>query len=72
MAEDLHRFSFADLLTPEMWAALLKAGYITPDYQPLREALHLAPHEIAWLEKEMKKRPTGPYARFLAGAPPPK
>ena len=66
----------ADLLEPEEWQALIDAGLIPPDYKPLRYAQQerqtLQEFEHQWLEREMRKRPTGPYAKYLAGGPLPK
>lgn len=59
----------ADMLSPEEWAALLRAGFITASYPPLQEALKLTEHERAWLARQMRERPTGPYARYLSGGP---
>jgi hypothetical protein len=66
----------ADLLDPDEWEALVDAGLIPPDYGPMRYAqadrMTIQEFEEKWLEREMKKRPTGPYARYLAGGPLPK
>lgn len=65
--------TIAEMLSNEEWAALVRAGYITPDYEPLQEAceIMLTEYEKACLAREMKKRPKGRYASYVAGGPEP-
>jgi hypothetical protein len=62
---------FAELLDDSDWEVLVRGGFVTPDaykrVRRTRERVTVSEDEHKWLQREMRKAPTGPYARYLAG-----